>query len=253
MGLEHTFKRAQRGLFAGERIKFLDSISEFGNRNRRAVRPNVQKLLFHSETLKRRLRIKATPTAVGLIEKYGGVDAYVLNMPKPDSEFAAALKERILLHRLAVANLENTKFGSITKKIDTQDSEGFKATELTSKTDKLNTNISMNIDENKKLSLKNENDYRKSVKPTSGKMNPKSSTHDSEKKQLKDLNIDAKSVEKFYKKSENEPQKIMQENFKPGRSPKVQPTVNSLRKESNEIMKNIHRIKINSSPLFNPA
>lgn len=95
-----TFKRAQRGLFAGERIKFGDQVSEMGNRSKRTWKPNVQRVKLWSETLQERLSIKVTPTALGLIDKAGGLDNYILDQMKPESEFAAQLKTRILMRRL---------------------------------------------------------------------------------------------------------------------------------------------------------
>lgn len=95
-----TFKRAQRGLFAGERIKFGDQVSEMGNRSKRSWKPNVQRVKLWSETLRERLPIKVTPTALGLIDKAGGLDNYILEQIRPESEFASQLKTRILMKRL---------------------------------------------------------------------------------------------------------------------------------------------------------
>lgn len=99
--LRFTFKRAQRGLFAGERIRFGDKVSEMGNRSRRTWKPNVQHVPLYSETLGQRLRLKVTTTALQLIDQAGGLDKYILGQRRPESECAEKLKRQILLARLA--------------------------------------------------------------------------------------------------------------------------------------------------------
>lgn len=98
--LRFTFKRAQRGLFAGEHIRFGDRVSEMGNRTRRTWKPNVQHVLLYSETLRERLRLKVTTTALEQIDRAGGLDAYILGQRWPESECAERLKRRILMARL---------------------------------------------------------------------------------------------------------------------------------------------------------
>lgn len=94
------FKRAQRGLYAGECIRFGDQVSSFGNRTRRTWKPNVYRVPLYSEALDRRLAIRVTPLAMGRIEQSGGLDSYVIGQRRPESEFCSALKETILLRRL---------------------------------------------------------------------------------------------------------------------------------------------------------
>lgn len=98
--LRAAFKRAQRGLYAGETIHFGDTKSEMGNRNRRSWKPNAQRVSLWSETLQRRVRLTATTTALGLIDKAGGLDAYILAQRLPESNFAAELKASILKSKL---------------------------------------------------------------------------------------------------------------------------------------------------------
>jgi len=102
-----TFKRAQRGLFAGERIRFGDKVSEMGNRSRRSWKPNVQRVSLWSEALGKKLSLKATTTALGLIDKAGGLDSYILEQKQPESICAAELKKRILLQRLELERLKS--------------------------------------------------------------------------------------------------------------------------------------------------
>lgn len=97
---KHVFKRAQRGLYAGEMIRFGDQVSEMGNRTRRTWKPNVQRVRLWSETLQERLSIRVTTKALGLIDKAGGLDSYILEQRVPESLLAESLKKRILLKRI---------------------------------------------------------------------------------------------------------------------------------------------------------
>lgn len=101
------FKRAQRGLFAGETIRFGDRVSEHGNRSRRSWKPNVQRVPLWSETLRERLRVNVTTTALGLIDKSGGLDNYLISQRIPESLLAAKLRLRILMERLRKERLES--------------------------------------------------------------------------------------------------------------------------------------------------
>ena len=105
--LLETFKRAQRGLFAGEHIRFGDTVSEFGNRNRRTWKPNVQRITLWSETLGERVRLRVTTTALGLIDKAGGLDMYVLGQRIPESKCAGELRRKIILRRLERERLDS--------------------------------------------------------------------------------------------------------------------------------------------------
>lgn len=109
--LQETFKRAQRGLFAGETIRFGDQVSEMGNRSRRTWKPNVQRVNLWSETLQEQVFCRVTTTALGLIDKAGGLDNYILGQRHPESRFALQLKTRILLRRLEAERREDSPGG----------------------------------------------------------------------------------------------------------------------------------------------
>lgn len=115
--IEHTFKRAQRGLFAGEHIRFGDQVSEHGNRTRRTFVPNIQKVSLWSETLKERLRLSVSTKALELIDKAGGLDAYLLGQRLPESQLAAKLRERILLKRLELEQRKTANAGLNCKRL----------------------------------------------------------------------------------------------------------------------------------------
>lgn len=93
--------RAQRGLYAGEHIRFGDTIHESGRRTRRTWKPNVQRVALYSEALDERIPCPVSTAALALVDQAGGLDAYILNQRVPESALAMALKERILGARLA--------------------------------------------------------------------------------------------------------------------------------------------------------
>lgn len=94
--------RAERGLYAGKSLSYGNTISDFGNRNRRTWKPNVQPSSLYSSTLQERVRMKVTTEALRQIDKAGGLDAYILGQKIPESECARKLKERILMKKLEI-------------------------------------------------------------------------------------------------------------------------------------------------------
>lgn len=95
-----TFKRAQRGLYAGEHIRFGNTVSEMGNKSRRTWKPNVQRLPLWSETLKEKVKVRVSMTALKKIEQVGGLDTYLLNQRHAESLCAEELRHKILRRRL---------------------------------------------------------------------------------------------------------------------------------------------------------
>lgn len=91
-----TFKRANRGLYGCEMIRFGDSVSEMGNRTRRSFKPNIQYCTFYSEHLKRKLKVRVAASVIPKIDEAGGIDSYILNQPVPESWFAEKLKYNML-------------------------------------------------------------------------------------------------------------------------------------------------------------
>ena len=74
----HVFKRAQRGLFAGKTRLVGNSISASKRHTKRAWVPNVQRKRLFSATLGRQLTVNVTTTALRTIDRFGGLDEYVL-------------------------------------------------------------------------------------------------------------------------------------------------------------------------------
>lgn len=110
--LLESFKRAQRGLYAGEHIRFGNQVSRMGNKTRRTWKPNVQRIPLWSETLQERIKVRLTTTALELIDKVGGLDAYILGQRLPESEYAEKLKARILKKKLETERLQDSSNSS---------------------------------------------------------------------------------------------------------------------------------------------
>ncbi|RKP25781.1 hypothetical protein SYNPS1DRAFT_7056, partial [Syncephalis pseudoplumigaleata] len=98
----NTFKRAQRGLFAGKHIQFGNNKPFSLKKTRRVWLPNVQSKRLYSEILGRVVRFKVTAAALRTIDKKGGLDNYLLGTrdDKLASEAGVRLK-RVLQEKLA--------------------------------------------------------------------------------------------------------------------------------------------------------
>lgn len=92
-----TFKRANRGLYGDAMIRFGDSVSEMGNRTKRSFKPNIQYASLYSEQLGQKVKVRLATSVLQKIDEAGGLDAYVLNQPVPESWFAEKLKFKILM------------------------------------------------------------------------------------------------------------------------------------------------------------
>ncbi|CAL5221729.1 g3978 [Coccomyxa viridis] len=68
-----------------------------GNRSRRVWKPNVITKAVYSEALDRMVRLNMTTAALRHIDKVGGLDNYILNVPKQkqQSDLAQQLRQRI--------------------------------------------------------------------------------------------------------------------------------------------------------------
>ncbi|KAK9813979.1 hypothetical protein WJX73_007728 [Symbiochloris irregularis] len=97
--LSHVlFKRGRRGLYHGKRIRFGNNISEDGeNKTRRSWKPNVHHKRLYSEALDRMIRLRVSTTALKTIDKYGGLDRYLLATPdrRLQSDVGAELRQKI--------------------------------------------------------------------------------------------------------------------------------------------------------------
>ncbi|RKP08256.1 hypothetical protein THASP1DRAFT_7130, partial [Thamnocephalis sphaerospora] len=89
-----TFKRAQRGLFAGKHIQFGNNKPFSLKKTRRIWLPNVQRKRLYSEILGSMVQLKVTTAALRTIDKKGGLDNYLLKTreEKLNSEAGVRLK-----------------------------------------------------------------------------------------------------------------------------------------------------------------
>jgi len=97
----HVFKRAQRGLFAGKTRLVGNSISASKRHTKRAWVPNVQRKRLFSATLGRQLTVSVTTSALRTIDRFGGLDEYVLRSQQGQlrSEFGERLRRTLLAHQ----------------------------------------------------------------------------------------------------------------------------------------------------------
>ena len=91
-------RRAHRGLFGGKRVQFGNKVSEDGgNKTRRKWKPNVVKKHLFSQALGTSLKVKVTTSVLRSINKFGGLDEYLLKTTdkKLASQLALELKQRV--------------------------------------------------------------------------------------------------------------------------------------------------------------
>lgn len=93
--------RAERGLYADRSVSFGNTISDFGNKNRRTWKPNIQRVSLYSSILQERVKLRVSTEALRRIDKAGGLDSYILGQLKPESECARKLKEKLINKKLA--------------------------------------------------------------------------------------------------------------------------------------------------------
>ncbi|CAE6535188.1 unnamed protein product [Rhizoctonia solani] len=72
------FKRASQGLFGGLTKQYGNNVPHSMKKTRRTWIPNVQTKRLFSETLGHHVQLKVTTRALRTIDKYGGLDGYLL-------------------------------------------------------------------------------------------------------------------------------------------------------------------------------
>lgn len=93
--------RAHRGLYGNRMIQFGNKISFAENKTRRTWKPNVQKISFYSEALKRRLQFRVTCHALRTVQKLGSIDEYLVKTRDSEIKYPLAihLKQQIKVLR----------------------------------------------------------------------------------------------------------------------------------------------------------
>ncbi|KAF8336262.1 ribosomal L28 family-domain-containing protein [Cantharellus anzutake] len=77
---QNIFKRAQKGLFGGAIKQFGNNVPKSKHKTPRTWLPNIQSKRLYSETLNKTLHLKVTPRVLRTIDKYGGLDQYLLGV-----------------------------------------------------------------------------------------------------------------------------------------------------------------------------
>jgi large subunit ribosomal protein L28 len=95
-----TFKRAQRGLFAGKKRLTGYSVSASKRHTKRVWLPNVQRTRLFSAILDKPVTISVTTTALRTIDRFGGLDEYILRSQPGQlkSAFGETLRRQLKKH-----------------------------------------------------------------------------------------------------------------------------------------------------------
>lgn len=71
----------RRCKITGKGVQSGNNVSHANNKTRRRFLPNLQEASLYSETLKRKIRLRISTSAIRTVEHKGGIDAYVLGTP----------------------------------------------------------------------------------------------------------------------------------------------------------------------------
>jgi len=73
--------RSRRGLYDGKDVRSGNKVSFSMRKTKRKFKPNVFKKRLYSEILNEKIQFKVTTSAMKTIEKFGGLDEYLLKSP----------------------------------------------------------------------------------------------------------------------------------------------------------------------------
>ena len=89
---------ARRCELTGKGVQTGNNVSHANNRTKRRFLPNLQSKSLLSDTLGKSIRFRVTTSAMRTVERYGGLDAYLLNTPNSRlSQEAQSIKRRIAI------------------------------------------------------------------------------------------------------------------------------------------------------------
>jgi large subunit ribosomal protein L28 len=77
----HRSNRSRRGLYDGADVRFGNNVPFSMKKTRRRWNPNVQYKKLYSEVLDEMIKFHVTASALRSIDKYGGLDNYLLKSP----------------------------------------------------------------------------------------------------------------------------------------------------------------------------
>ena len=81
----------------GKTFQTGNNVSHAKNRTKRKFLPNIQKVSFNSEKLRRSIQLKVAASTIRTVEKKGGLDEYLLKTPNSKLPAKAMkLKKQIL-------------------------------------------------------------------------------------------------------------------------------------------------------------
>ncbi len=81
----------------GKTFQTGNNVSHAKNRTKRRFMPNLQKISFLSESLRRKIQFKVSTSAIRTVEKKGGLDDYLIKTPNSKlPEKAKKLKKTII-------------------------------------------------------------------------------------------------------------------------------------------------------------
>ncbi|KZT64996.1 mitochondrial 50S ribosomal protein L28-like protein [Daedalea quercina L-15889] len=90
------FKRSQLGLFHGKMKQYGNNVPHSMHKTRRTWLPNLQNKRFFSDALQQHVKVTVSTRALKTINKYGGIDKYVLNT-RPDLLGWEGMRIRIMV------------------------------------------------------------------------------------------------------------------------------------------------------------
>eukprot|EP00566_Odontella_aurita_P028418 CAMPEP_0113559316 /NCGR_PEP_ID=MMETSP0015_2-20120614/18831_1 /TAXON_ID=2838 /ORGANISM="Odontella" /LENGTH=187 /DNA_ID=CAMNT_0000460943 /DNA_START=67 /DNA_END=630 /DNA_ORIENTATION=+ /assembly_acc=CAM_ASM_000160 len=96
MQIRQRSNRSRRGLYDGKDIRSGNNVSFSNKKTKRKFKPNVFKKSVYSETLDEKIRFHITTSALRSIDKFGGLDNYLLKSKHVASGEGLAAKKRIL-------------------------------------------------------------------------------------------------------------------------------------------------------------
>lgn len=73
---------ARRCMITGKAPQSGNNVSHALNRTRRRFLPNIQDTSFYSETLKRKIKVRASARGIRTVEHKGGIDAFLTGTAK---------------------------------------------------------------------------------------------------------------------------------------------------------------------------
>ncbi len=78
VGFKIVSNMPRKCALTGKTVLFGNNVSHAHNKTRRKFLPNLQKISFMSESLKKVFQLRVTPSGLRTVEKNGGLDAYLL-------------------------------------------------------------------------------------------------------------------------------------------------------------------------------